>query len=422
MFAAGVAAGGACPGWAELGGPCAAGVDVRSNKPCSVWLNEDVINFRRRVGFGLFRRCMCASECSGKLLQPSGGSWRRGGGVVALVVAGLVPMGASAQPSGASVAVETPEAGHAEVMLVGGSGVRLKTDAVADLSVLVQRDGFLDTPSTATADPLAPCALVAAVVSAASLNMVFAGLMQPTAAPVFPPPNTRLFGEYDAYVRQGNRSIPRENPVIAANIAARTIVWRSWGWSTNLNTLLAPLTQRQCLALLSDMPALGKALSQPASTSLVLTHAAPVSAYIGSYPRESAERYFADLAQGAFYGQVQGTSTNPLAPCSLLNALRLASRLNRSYQDAQSGQFNAEEHAALAPYAQEIRAVAPLKVQQPRSAELWAALFAAEITRSNELSGQLMQGATEQQCLAEIYAPGQLRARLLQQGITLPLR
>jgi len=116
------------------------------------------------------------------------------------------------------------------------------------------------------------------------------------------------------------------------------------------------------------------------------------------------------------------SKTNPLSPCSLLGAFRLAARLNDSWYKLTDGKFDIDGRPELVQYEGELRDGKTLKTVTPRAAEIIAAVFAAEILRANEITSLLTENCTEADCLDEIFQPATLRLNLKRQGIEVPLR
>ena len=91
--------------------------------------------------------------------------------------------------------------------------------------------------------------------------MLFYGIINPGKLNIFPPPGTNIMGAYDAAIARSKGAIPRTSP------AQRRTYWRacwcyhSWGVTSMLNTLVSPLSQGECLRILSAPPELEKRLS-----------------------------------------------------------------------------------------------------------------------------------------------------------------
>ena len=326
------------------------------------------------------------------------------------------------QPTYPASQVATPEPGHVEVAMAGSSGAALPAGALDMFISLSREQDFLSSPSVATNSPLAPCALLSAALASDQLNRMFAGISHPGSINFFPPRGTYILGLYDADMARGKGSIPRDDPNKATDILARLVIYHSWGFSMMLNTLITPMTQRNCLDLLTSPDKLDKALSSLRPSEAVLIHAPPVSAYVASYRREDGNLLLAELLQASFLDKASLAQVNPLSPCSLLGAFRLAARLNDAWNNKLTkGTFDAAGRPELELYVDDLRDGERLKAITPRTAEVTAAVFAAEILRANDLTSQLTQDATERDCLEEIFMPGTLRIRLMKDGIMLPL-
>lgn len=342
----------------------------------------------------------------------------------ACIAAAALHAAAQTEP-GTSVAtfVEEPPSGHVEVALSGSAGANPDDGAMARYLPLLREPGFLDLPAVATADPLAPCALVPAALAANLLNRMFFGLIRPGGFDFKPPRGTNILGMYDVELARG--VIPRDDPAKAADMLARSIVWRSWGLSSMLNALMigkAP-RQKQCLEFLTRPERNASMLSDVKPADVVDSHAAPVAAYFLSVDNRQGHLWLSALLSPGRMQEPAAAAGNPLAPCSLLGALRMAARLNESWGAALgAGKFAIGESSQLAPYAEALKkglGNAPADVD---AAEVLAAVFDAEIRRSNWLTGQLTAQATQGECLDELFQPGALRQKLLGEGKVLPMR
>lgn len=345
-------------------------------------------------------------------------------GVVTLACTGVVAWQAWAQspPTEVQPGNVMPTSGHLEVMLATHDGLRLDDGALARVLPVLREPGFLERAAPVTADPLAPCALLTAALSSDMLNRMFFGLARPGGYDFRVPAGTHLLGLYDRQLAQARGAIPRDDPALAADMLARSVVWRSWNVSTLMNSMLSTMNQGQCVARLVQPMLLKDDIAAAVRRPAVMAHAAPVSAHILSIDKTHGQPWLdALLAPGMLDQTARRPSDNPLAPCALLGTFRLAARLNDAWGHAlPAGRFDPAGHAELAPYAETLKA--PLDPADAGTAEVLAAVFDAEIRRANELTDQLTAGATQRECLDELFAPGGLRLKLMRAGKSLPLR
>jgi hypothetical protein len=258
--------------------------------------------------------------------------------------------------------------------------------------------------------------------SSMSMNLLFAGVIHPGAIKMFPSAGTNILGLYDADIARGKGGIPVDDPVKAADILARLVVWHSWVLSTKLNTLTAPLSQGECLDLLADPDKFEAAFARLDPATAIVAHTAPVSAYIAAFDHQKGKAYLDELLRPGFLATPATARANPLSPSSLLKAFRLAARLNDTWAKLTKGRFDTTGRPELAPYAQDLRNMPSQAINPTRKAEIMAAVFATETMRANDLTRQLTRNATQHECLDEIFKPGSLRMKLLEEGITVPLR
>jgi hypothetical protein len=172
--------------------------------------------------------------------------------------------------------------------------------------------------------------------------------------------------------------------------------------------LVDPARLRQALSKLQPPP--------------VTSHAAPASAYITSVTRNLGNEWLAAPPKPEMLGMSSVPTGNPLMPCEMLSALRLAARVNEAWGRLPAGKLDTDGRPELTPYAEALKKPLGTGTVDEATAELLAAAIAAEIVRSNWLSAQLVDKATQGECLAEIFQPGGLRTKLQRAGTTLPLR
>jgi len=315
------------------------------------------------------------------------------------------------------------ETAHLHANLTGSAGARLTPQGVPTLLRELRGEGFLQSPGSASTNPLAPCGLLAGALTSGFTNNLFcemAGVCQllPT------PRGTRILGAYDNELAKSPRAIPRDDPLTTADIMARLYAFRSGGDSLTFNGFIGPRTQQQCLALVASPGRTVRELS-PYRGGPMPPDAAPVSAWATRIEQDDANRHDAELKTPGFLDRSATATTNPFAPCSVLRSFRLAARLNDSWPAIAAGKFDSTDVGSLgslAPYRDDLKNPALLQSGTPRAAEAMAAAFAAEVIRANALTEQLLAKATQQDCSDEILTPGTIRQRLMKQGIILPLR
>lgn len=322
----------------------------------------------------------------------------------------------------ATTAVD-PEHGHLEVSLAGSAGTALSPAELDSFIVISRNPSFLASTAVDNPSLLAPCSLLTAALASGLMNTIFTGVTHPGVIQLFPSQGTNILGRYDDDIALGKGAIPRDDPNKAADILARLVVFHSWGLSTRLNTLITPLNQGACLQLLADPVRLDKALSRLAPSKAVMIHTAPVNAYIAAYGRSEGNVFLAELLQPGFLDKPSSFQTNPLSPCSLLRAFRLAARLNDTWHNKLvKGNFDVSDKPGLAIYETDIGDIPAHGTATSREAEAMAAVFATEIMRANDLTSLLMKNTTQRECLNEIFEPGLLRIKLLKEGVIIPMR
>ena len=301
---------------------------------------------------------------------------------------------------------------HIEVMLSGSAGLNQDSQTLLSFIDTARQQDFLSSKGITVESPLAPCALLSAVASSIVMNMLFAGISQPASIDIIPPQGTAIFGKYDSEISRSKGVIPRDNPGKAVDMIARIVIFYSWATSTKMNTLITPLNQSQCLELLLDPSKFDSAVTGLHPSQAIQTHVAPVSYYISAYGRQKGEAVLDELLQADFLDQKAGSQMNPLAPSSLLRAFRLAARINDFWHNKlMQGKIDVSGLPELAPYAKDLKDGKTLNAPTSRSAVVTSAVFAAEIARANEITTQLINDATERDCLEEILSPGTLRTR-----------
>ena len=318
----------------------------------------------------------------------------------------------------------TPPHGHVEFALSGSPGAALDARELDRFIALIGKQDLLVMSATATDSPLAPCALLSAAKAAELANMLFWSARQPHGMGLFyPSAGSNILGRYDADFMRAEGTLSKIEPKKAADILARIIVYHSWVLSTKLNALLSSMTQGECLRLLANPEKSIERMQALDPGKAVLTHAAPVSAYISTYSPETGNLFMAELLKKGFLARTNTSQSNPFAPCAVLAAFRIAARLNDTWgHQLPKGGYDVASNPNLARYAEDIKGIPLMVTPSERMAEVFAAVFSAEILRSNELTTQLTANATEAQCLEEVFDPGTIRKRLMKEGVQLPLR
>lgn len=263
-------------------------------------------------------------------------------------------------------------------------------------------------------NPLAPCSLLAGAFMSSSLNAVWGHIVQGSIP--LPPRGTSILGMYDDEL--AGRSIPLEHPAKAADMLARLYIWYSWEINGEANTLLQGATQRQCLALLvSDVRTVGARISAALSDpgKLVLTHSPAVARFSAMLLKPDAERMLGEVRTEAFRKTASTATANPLAACSLLVALRLASRLNALWFETLSGTIPRDAPLPK-EFSGELKDGSIPRDDPVHTAQLAAALFGSQIVLADTASKILTSDSSQEECLREIVHPGLIRRRLIREG------
>jgi hypothetical protein len=308
---------------------------------------------------------------------------------------------------------------HAHLALVAYPGPVLAGSKEVEAYAEEAKDGtFLNSPGVSSKNPLTPCALLAAGVSSVRLNQIWYGITVERKIPV-PPPRTNILGMFDEDIKGG--TVPMGDPGKAAEITARLFVWYSWAIDAPTNTLIHGMTQQQCLELLLSSPDVVAAKIQGVKPSeLVFSHSPAVAHYSAMLLRDDSERFFKDVRREGFTSLSSKDTDNPVAPCSLLRAFRLASRLNEFWGQILTGSLRDTRRPMVEKFSDDLRKGTVPREDKPKAAEITAYLFASEMLQTNEVSEALISQATQQECLNEIFRPGLIRMRLLKEG-KLPL-
>lgn len=308
---------------------------------------------------------------------------------------------------------------HAHLSLVTYRGSVLAFGNAEPYVNEVKDAAFLNTPGILSDNPLAPCALLAAGVISGQVNLLWYKITVERAIPI-PPPKTNLLGRFDEDIKGGK--IPMDDPGKAAEIMARLFVWHSWITDAATNTMIHGRTQQQCLELLLSSPdVVAASIDGVQPGDLVFSHSPAVAHYSAMLPRDDSERFFKDVRREGFTSLSSKGTDNPAAPCSLLRAFRLASRLNETWGQILTGTLRDTRHPMLGKFSGDLKSGAVPRGNKQKAAEITAYLFASEMLQADEVSEGLISQATQQECLNEIFQPGLIRMRLLKEG-KLPLR
>jgi len=250
----------------------------------------------------------------------------------------------SAAAATAAQASETISAtdGHFHIPFASSSGANLQPDAIDSLAREVGSPGFLQLKAEDSTNPLAPCALLSAVITGAQVNYLFYELINKSLQT--PPFGSNIFGKYDWKQVLWGGGLP-DDPNTAADALARITVYRAWGLNTVLNTHIPGQTQARCLEQLTDPQRLEK--RQGAGTAISLEHQLPVSLFFTSTSKADGHAHLAQLETLEFLAQPASDRSNPLAPCTMLRGLRLGARLNEDWQTVGTGKLPIPDNALL---------------------------------------------------------------------------
>ena len=307
---------------------------------------------------------------------------------------------------------------HAHLALVAYPDPMLAISNELEAYVKELKDAtFLNSYGESSKNPLAPCALLAGGVISVQLNEIWYRITVEQTIPI-PPPQTNILGMFDEDIRGGK--VPMDDPGKAAEITARLFVWYSWGIDSPTNTIIHQMTQQQCLELLLSSRDVAAKIQGVKPSNIVHSHSPAVAYYSALLPRNDAEQFMKELRKEGFASLSSQGTDNPAAPCSLLRAFRLASRLNEFWSQMLTGTLRGTQPPMLGTFSDELSKGAALRADQPKTAEIIAYLFAREMLEANEVSDALISQASQQECLNEIFRPGLIRMRLLKEG-KLPL-
>lgn len=359
---------------------------------------------------------------------------------IPLHLGALMVLTAAAAPAAQASETISATDGHFHIAFASSSGANLQPETIDSLAREVGSPGFLQLKAEDSSNPLAPCALLSAVITGAQMNYLFYELI--TKSLKTPPFGSNIFGKYDWKQMLWGGGLP-DDPNTAADALARIAVYRAWGLNTALNTHIPGQTQARCLEQLTDPQRLEK--HQGAGSAITLEHKPPISLFFTSTSKTEGDAHLVQLETLAFLAQPASDRSNPLAPCAMLRSMRLGARLNEDWQTVGAGKLAIPDNALLLnvpsgngqstgtalaaesplkPLASRLRDSAFLRSGSPEAATVVAQAFGHEIARTGQLTEMLLDAskASQLDCINEIQAPSTLRMRLLEQKISLPLR
>jgi hypothetical protein len=338
-----------------------------------------------------------------------GTSW-----VPLVALAGALVFGA--HPGAAEA--ESPHEGeppHTHVSLVGVPDAQTMETEIEDLGDLLRRKGFFDSSAASVEHPWTPCSVLAAGIIGVHLN-AFWWPIERNARTDPPPRDTNILGKFDDKLTDGR--IPRKNPGETAEVLARLVIWRSGGINVQANTLFSGWTQKECLeALLRAGPEnVWRQMDRARGTTSL--HLPPTRRWSATFDRSDTEKHLAELGAPGFLATTGTSGRNPLAPCSLLVAKRLGTRLNDLWGEILRGRVAPPDSGGpfLKGFLNDLRTGTIPREDPARAAEIAARLAATRIVLANVVSNMFASESTQEQCLEEIFAPGSIRRKLIQQG------
>lgn len=334
--------------------------------------------------------------------------------IIFLSIAGSVIVACSSRVKEQST--KDPNSPHMHLTLIAYPDPILTTkDVVEKLSILITEE-FLKSKSESSDNPLAPCSLLAAGLISNQLNAIGYQIQQHGTVPLPLPLGTNILRIYDKELKGGR--IPRDDQRITADIMARLFIWYSGGINYTANTLIHESTQQQCLALLiSDTntisPLIDAKLSDP--DSHVFTHIQAVANYSPTLSKPNAERFLDELRTRTFLALPSQSTQNPLAPCSLLKSLRLSTSVKNLWESILTGKSNSN-NPLVEKFLQDVKGGILLRDNPVKAAQTAAYIFGSQIVDADVFTDMLTSESTQQECLSEIFQPGQIRARLIKEG------
>ncbi len=317
----------------------------------------------------------------------------------AALLALLAIAGGCAPASRGTVLPESnsPELAHAHLAFSPPSSIaRLDVEATA---TALGGAAALEAGPAPGDSPLAPCSLAGVAIIASGVNNFWSGLVR--AEPSLPPPGTNILGKFDRALR--DRKIPRDDPAQTAEILARLYIWHLWAINAWANTFVARSTQQSCLDFVLSNPTvvereLTRILGDP--TTLVFDHHAAVDYYSPTVPRDAVEGWLSDFGSTGFLTRASSSTGNPLAPCSVLRTLRMASSVNALWISILEGS---------------IQGIVP-QGDAGQAMQSAARVFGARMVAASAFTERYLDGSTQRECVDEVFRPGLIRLRLLKEG------
>jgi hypothetical protein len=297
---------------------------------------------------------------------------------------------------------------HAHLLLITASGGIVPRDEVKKYMAELKEESFIDSSGESSENPLAPCALVGAGTIAVYLNAYWAKII--SGSPVVPTPGSNILGMFDRDLNRGR--VPRDEPRKTAEIIARLFIWYSWANDAPANTIIEELTQRECQHILLSGPEEVLArISRLKPSDVVFTHSPAMLRYSALLPAKESKRFLEKIGQMGFLELSTGATDNPLAPCSLLMAMRSASRINQLWRQVSTGGLAESNDPLLKSVSAELKSGKVPRDDDRRAMEITALLFAATISAAHDASHALLSDVTQLECLNEIFEPGLIRKR-----------
>ncbi|HKQ64416.1 MAG TPA: hypothetical protein VJZ73_05385 [Methylomirabilota bacterium] len=268
-----------------------------------------------------------------------------------------------------------------------------------------------------TDGPLLPCSIAGAAIVAAGLQTFWSGIER--GEPQIPPPGTNILGRFDADLRR--RQIPRADPARTAEIIARLYIWNLWAINAWANTLVARSTQAECLNFVVSNPTivqreLSRILGDP--NKLVYDHYAAIEHYSPTVLRPSVDGWLSGFESSPLMARAASWTDNPLAPCSVLRSLMMASRVYALWQSMLDGSLRppAPDDPVLGRYASALSEGSVPRSEPGQTMQIAARLFGARMTEGAGLTERYLADSTQRECVDEIFQPGLIRVRLLKEG------
>ena len=267
--------------------------------------------------------------------------------------------------------------------------------------------------------PLAPCSLAGAALVAAFVNHLWISLKNDE--PLSVPPGTYILGMFDREMKGGK--IPRDDPGRAAEMLARVYIWRMWGINAHANTFVARSTQEQCLDLvLSNNEADFQRQIRRAVETDDYRHYAAVEYYSPTIPGATALPWLGELGAPGLLARSAASGDNPLAPCSLVRSLMMSSNVTALWVSMMEGKIKppVPDDPTLGRFASALAQGTVPRDDPAQATQITARLFGARMRSASTFIERYLAGATQQECLDEVFQPGRIRVRLIREGKFVP--